>query len=82
MACPVYRYLRTRLGWKRPHRTWGYPVIPVACLVASVAMILYTLLAESGLTLLSFGLRLLGAPVYYLTVGKGNSSHASGVLGS
>lgn len=51
---------------ERPYRTWGYPLLPVVFLLASMAMVINALVWETGLTLFGFALIGAGVPVYYL----------------
>ena len=44
----VFVLRRTRPDLPRPYRTWGYPVVPLLFLLASVAMVLNALLDRSG----------------------------------
>jgi basic amino acid/polyamine antiporter, APA family len=50
----------------RPYRTWGYPVVPVLFLIASLAMLGNALVTQPGPTLFGFGVILAGVPVYYV----------------
>jgi basic amino acid/polyamine antiporter, APA family len=50
----------------RPYRTWGYPVVPLLFLVASVAMVVNALWTDPVNTGITFGIILVGIPVYYL----------------
>jgi amino acid transporter len=62
----VFRLRRTRADLPRPYRTVGYPWVPLAFLVASVAMLLNALVEQPGSTAYGFVIILLGIPVYYL----------------
>ena len=44
----VFVLRRTRPDLPRPYRTWGYPVVPLLFLLASVAMVVNALLDRSG----------------------------------
>ena len=61
----VFVLRRTRPDLSRPYRTWGYPVVPVLFLVASVAMVLNALWTDPVNTGVTFAIILLGVPVYY-----------------
>src|SRR5690349_8256254 len=61
----VFVLRRTRPDLERPYRTWGYPVVPLLFLVASVAMVVNALWTDPVNTGITFGLILLGIPVYY-----------------
>ena len=61
----VFVFRRTRPDLPRPYKTWGYPVVPALFLIASLAMVvnaLWTAPVDTGIT---FGIILLGIPVYY-----------------
>ena len=49
----------------RPYRTWGYPVVPMVFIVASVAILVNTLFARPVESLAGLGITALGVPVYY-----------------
>ena len=57
---------RKRPHLDRPYRTFGYPVVPILFLIASVGLIGNTLVRHPGPTLLSFAITLLGVPVYFV----------------
>jgi basic amino acid/polyamine antiporter, APA family len=58
--------LRRRLpDLHRPYKVWGYPILPIAFIIAALAIVANTLVArpiESGLVL---AVGLLGVPLYY-----------------
>jgi amino acid transporter len=56
---------RTRPDLDRPYRTFGYPVVPIVFLIASVGLIGNTLVRHPGPTLFSFAITLLGVPAYF-----------------
>jgi basic amino acid/polyamine antiporter, APA family len=62
----VFVLRRKRPDLRRPYRVWGYPMVPLLFLVASVAMVanaLWTDPANTGVTLLII---LVGVPLFYL----------------
>ena len=61
----VFVLRRTRPELPRPYRTWGYPVVPVLFLVASVAMVVNALWTDPVNTGITFAIILAGIPVYY-----------------
>jgi len=69
----VFRLRRLRPDAERPYRTWGYPVVPGAFLIASIAMVLTALFEKPGLTLFGFGLILAGVPFYLVARRDGGS---------
>src|SRR3954452_3441357 len=50
----------------RPYRTWGYPVVPLLFLLASVAMVVNALVTDPVNTGITFGIILAGVPAYLL----------------
>jgi APA family basic amino acid/polyamine antiporter len=61
----VFVLRRTRPGLERPYRTWGYPVVPLLFLVASVGMMVNALVTDPANTGVTFAIVLAGVPVYY-----------------
>lgn len=61
----VFRLRRTHPDIPRPYRTVGYPLVPLAFLVASLAMLLNAVVEQPVSTLFGFGVILLGVPVFY-----------------
>jgi basic amino acid/polyamine antiporter, APA family len=60
----VFVLRRTRPDLPRPYRTWGYPVVPLLFLLASVGMVLNALWTDPVNTGITFGVILVGVPVY------------------
>jgi APA family basic amino acid/polyamine antiporter len=63
----VYVLRRTRPDAPRPYRTWGYPWLPAAYIVAAVAMMLDLLILRPRFTWPGLLIALSGVPVYYFT---------------
>jgi len=61
----VFLLRRRRPDLERPYRTAGYPLVPLAFLIASLLMLGNALVEEPGSTLYGFGIILLGIPVYF-----------------
>jgi amino acid transporter len=62
----VFVLRRTRPDLERPYRTWGYPVVPLLFLLASVAMVVNALVTNTRDTAVTLLITLAGVPVYYL----------------
>jgi basic amino acid/polyamine antiporter, APA family len=62
----VFVLRRTRPDLPRPYRTWGYPVVPVLFLLASVGLIVNALWTDPLNTGITFGIILAGVPAYFL----------------
>jgi basic amino acid/polyamine antiporter, APA family len=60
----VFVLRRTRPGVERPYRTLGYPITPLLFLLASLALIVNALVTDPINTGFTFGIILLGIPVY------------------
>jgi APA family basic amino acid/polyamine antiporter len=60
----VFVLRRTRPELPRPYRTWGYPVVPILFLLASVGMVLNALVTDPINTGVTFGIILAGIPAY------------------
>jgi amino acid transporter len=67
----VFLLRRKRPDLERPYRTVGYPVVPAVFLIASVAMLLNSLVEQPGATLFGFGIIASGVPVFYVWRGVG-----------
>jgi APA family basic amino acid/polyamine antiporter len=61
----VYRLRRSQPHLHRPYKVVGYPVIPGVFVAAALYLIVNAILAEPLWTSLTFGVVLLGLPVYY-----------------
>jgi basic amino acid/polyamine antiporter, APA family len=61
----VFILRRTRPDLARPYRTWGYPVVPILFLVASLGMVVNALITEPKDTGITFAIILAGVPAYY-----------------
>jgi len=66
MVAAVLVLRRTRPDLPRPYRVWGYPVVPVVFLLASVLMVLNALVTAPADTGATFALILAGIPMYWL----------------
>ena len=62
----VFVLRRTRPDLPRPYRTWGYPVVPILFLMASVAMVVNALWTDPVNTGITFAIILAGIPVYFV----------------
>jgi amino acid transporter len=61
----VFVLRRTRPDLPRPYRTWGYPVVPLLFLLASVGMVVNALVTDPVNTGITFGIILAGVPAYF-----------------
>jgi APA family basic amino acid/polyamine antiporter len=58
--------LRRRREYSPAYRTWGYPVVPVVFIAASLTIVVNQLLSDPRDALLGLGMVAVGAPIYYL----------------
>jgi len=70
----VFVLRRTRPDLERPYRTWGYPVVPLLFLLASVGMVLNALWTDPVNTGITFGIILTGVPVYLIWRARGGAA--------
>ena len=61
----VFIFRSKRPDVERPYRTWGYPVVPLLFLIASVAMVVNALVTDTRNTGVTLGIILVGIPVYF-----------------
>ncbi len=62
----LFRLRRMRPDHERPYRALGYPVVPALFVLASVGVMVFALIKTPLDAGISFGLTLLGIPLYYL----------------
>jgi len=60
----VFVLRRSRPKMVRPYRTWGYPLVPLLFLLASLAMVVNALWTDPLNTGITFGIILAGIPAY------------------
>jgi APA family basic amino acid/polyamine antiporter len=65
-AAAVFTLRRNRPNLARPYRTWGYPFVPGLFILASVGILVNTLIAQPREALAGIGVTLLGLPAYYV----------------
>jgi basic amino acid/polyamine antiporter, APA family len=58
--------LRRRPDYRPAYRTWGYPIVPLAFIAASLAIVINQFVRDPGEAALGLGMVAIGAPIYYL----------------
>jgi basic amino acid/polyamine antiporter, APA family len=58
--------LRRRAGYRPSYRTWGFPVVPIVFIAASLFIVIHQLIADPREALVGLALVGIGVPVYYL----------------
>jgi APA family basic amino acid/polyamine antiporter len=64
-AAAVFTLRKKRPDLPRPYKTWGYPVVPFVFILASLGILLNTLVEKPVEALAGIGLTLAGIPVYF-----------------
>jgi len=57
--------LRRRPDYRPEYRTWGYPVVPIVFVLASLGIVFHQFVIDPGEAAFGLGLVALGVPVYY-----------------
>jgi APA family basic amino acid/polyamine antiporter len=58
--------LRRRRDYDPPYRTWGYPIVPILFIAASLIIVANQIWRQPFEAAIGLGLVAIGAPVYYL----------------
>jgi len=58
--------LRRRPDYRPAYRTWGYPVVPLVFIVASVAIVINQFVSDPREAAIGLGMVAAGAPIYHL----------------
>ena len=64
MAAGIF-VLRRRPGYRPEYRTWGYPVVPLVFIAASLGIVVHQFVVDPREAVFGLGLVALGIPVYY-----------------
>jgi APA family basic amino acid/polyamine antiporter len=60
----VYRLRKSQPHLQRPYKVIGYPLVPAVFIVAAIYLVINAIVAEPLWTSITFGVVLLGLPVY------------------
>ncbi|MCP4902556.1 MAG: amino acid permease [bacterium] len=74
-AAAVFTLRRTRPDLPRPYRTWGYPIVPALFVLASVGILINTLLEQPREALAGLGVTLVGLPCYLVWRKRNQKRH-------
>jgi APA family basic amino acid/polyamine antiporter len=66
----VFIFRRRDPGAVRPYRTWGYPVLPLLFIAASLLLLYYSFRADVKDSLLEIGMIAAGVPFYLYFAAK------------
>ncbi|MCP5104023.1 MAG: amino acid permease [bacterium] len=64
-AFSVFTLRKKRPDMPRPYKVWGYPVVPVVFIIASLGILVNTLIETPVEALAGLGITLIGIPVYF-----------------
>ena len=81
----VFVLRRSRPDIERPYRAWGYPIIPLLFLLASIGMVVNAFITDPKNTGITFGIIGAGVPAYFAWrawAGRDGSVHATDRGGS
>jgi APA family basic amino acid/polyamine antiporter len=62
----IYTLRKSRPDLPRPYKTVGYPFVPAVFVAAAIYLVINALITDPVWTSITFGVVLLGLPVYYL----------------
>src|SRR5215204_6320726 len=66
----IYTLRRSHPNLNRPYKVIGYPVVPAVFIAAAIYLVVNALITDPKWTSITFGVVLLGLPVYYLWFAK------------
>jgi APA family basic amino acid/polyamine antiporter len=66
----IYTLRKSQPQLNRPYRVVGYPVVPAVFVAAAIYLVVNALMTEPVWTSITFGVVLLGLPVYYLAFAR------------
>jgi APA family basic amino acid/polyamine antiporter len=61
----IYTLRKSQPQLNRPYKVVGYPVVPAVFVAAAIYLVVNALMTEPVWTSITFGVVLLGLPVYY-----------------
>jgi len=70
----IYTLRRSQPNLSRPYKVIGYPVVPAVFIAAAIYLVVNALITDPKWTSITFGVVLLGLPVYYLFFSKTSST--------
>lgn len=66
----IYTLRRSQPNLQRPYKVVGYPVVPAVFIAAAIYLVVNALITDPKWTSITFGVVLLGLPVYYAFFSK------------
>jgi APA family basic amino acid/polyamine antiporter len=74
--------LRREPGYAPPYRSWGYPVVPIIFIAASLVIVINQIARTPIEAITGLGIVALGAPVYYLSGSRLRSQGSGKAVGA
>jgi basic amino acid/polyamine antiporter, APA family len=74
----IYTLRKSQPNLNRPYKVIGYPVVPAVFIAAAVYLVVNALITDPKWTAITFGVVLLGLPVYYIWFSKKGQHEGSG----
>jgi APA family basic amino acid/polyamine antiporter len=68
----IFIFRRKYPDAERPYKAWGYPVVPVVFLLVAGWLLINTMMTAPKQSFIGIGLIVLGLPVYYYLVSRGD----------
>ena len=68
----IFIFRRKYPDAERPYKAWGYPVVPVVFLLVAGWLLINTMMTAPTQAFIGIGLIILGLPVYYYLISKGD----------
>ena len=62
----IYTLRKSQPNLSRPYKVVGYPVVPAVFIIAAIYLVVNALITDPKWTSITFGVVLMGLPVYYL----------------
>ena len=66
----IYTLRKSQPNLNRPYKVIGYPVVPAVFIAAAIYLVVNALITDPKWTSITFGVVLMGLPVYYLAFSK------------
>jgi APA family basic amino acid/polyamine antiporter len=68
----IFIFRRKYPDAERPYKAWGYPVVPGVFLLVAGWLLINTMMTAPTQAIIGIGLIILGLPVYYYLISKGD----------
>ena len=76
-AASVFKFRKKYPEMPRPYKTWGYPLIPIVFILATLGILVNTVIEQPGESLAGVGMMIIGIPVYFFWAKRRKTSGTS-----